>query len=128
MMAEIMHSTPHQAFPKKYSKPTRWYQKTAWLYSDNTQLDFCVFAYLPNLFMSLPPLAATISFNHINTKKVLSSITSSRGKSLVLSAATRTSHWRRPESAVDAITAPLEAAVAANESIIPSNTAEIIAR
>ncbi|AEO59717.1 hypothetical protein MYCTH_2119852 [Thermothelomyces thermophilus ATCC 42464] len=50
------------------------------------------------------------------------------GKNLVLSAATKTTNWKRPDLAVHAMKAPLEEAVAANESILPRNTAEVILR
>ncbi|KAK0620212.1 hypothetical protein B0T14DRAFT_566979 [Immersiella caudata] len=69
-----------------------------------------------------------MSFNKILAKKILGNVSTSGGKSLVLSAATKTSLRFRPDGAADAIKAPLEAAVAANESVIPGNTAEVIAR
>ncbi|KAK3349671.1 hypothetical protein B0T25DRAFT_458895 [Lasiosphaeria hispida] len=69
-----------------------------------------------------------MSFNKILAKKVLGYVSTSSGKSLVLSAVTKTSLWFRPDGAADAVKTLLEAAVAANESAIPGNMAEVIAR
>lgn len=78
--------------------------------------------------ISASPLAVTMSHNRILAKKVLCTVLTRNGKNLVLSAATETSAWIRPDSAAEAMRAPLEAAVAANESVIPRNTAELILR
>jgi hypothetical protein len=69
-----------------------------------------------------------MSFNKIINKKVLGSVTVSSGKSLVLSAATKTTNWERPDFMASAMREPLEKAVTANESVLPNNTAEVILR
>ncbi|KAK3363694.1 hypothetical protein B0T25DRAFT_597064, partial [Lasiosphaeria hispida] len=67
-------------------------------------------------------------FNMILTKKVLGNILTPSGRSLVLSIATKTTNWDRPDFIADTMKVPLEKAVAANESILPGDAAEIILR
>ncbi|AEO69080.1 uncharacterized protein THITE_2119083 [Thermothielavioides terrestris NRRL 8126] len=69
-----------------------------------------------------------MSFNRVIAKKVLGHVVTPGGKRLVLSAATKTTAWERPDFAADAMKAPLEEAVVANESVLPTNTAEVILR
>jgi hypothetical protein len=68
-----------------------------------------------------------MSYNHIIKKKTLGSVISG-GKRLVLSAATETDHWTRPDFMADKLKAPLEKAVESSPEEIPSWADEVCAR
>jgi len=59
---------------------------------------------------------------------MLGKITTSTGLDLILSAATETSQWNRPDFAATQMKAPLENAVQKNESVLPANTKEVCLR
>ncbi|KAK4206155.1 hypothetical protein QBC37DRAFT_329293 [Rhypophila decipiens] len=73
-----------------------------------------------------------MSFNQIFFKKLLTEVTTTGGKELALSAATKTSVWYRPEGTEQLLKEPLEKAVKKaekeNPSLIPANTAELVVR
>jgi hypothetical protein len=68
-----------------------------------------------------------MSLNQILRRRMLGEVMTTRGE-LQISAATQTSVWVRPDFVAEAMRAPLAAAVVANESVLPSNTAEVVAR
>ncbi|KAM7182587.1 hypothetical protein V8F33_014195 [Rhypophila sp. PSN 637] len=73
-----------------------------------------------------------MSFNRIVAKKIFTRVSTPAGKDLVLSAATRTTNWYRPEGTEQSLKEPLEKAVTKaekeNPSLIPANTAELVLR
>ncbi|PVH92392.1 hypothetical protein DM02DRAFT_605389 [Periconia macrospinosa] len=68
-----------------------------------------------------------MSYNQIIKKKMLGAINKG-GKQIVLSAATETSHWTRPEVAAEAIKPTFEQAVQEYTGPLPNDTTEICAR
>lgn len=67
-------------------------------------------------------------YNRIISKKALSEVVKN-GNRIIISAATETTLWTRPEFAVQKIAAPLTKAVAKLEdSAIPKDTKEMCAR
>ena len=68
-----------------------------------------------------------MSYNHIIQKKTLAVIISNR-KALVLSAATQTDHWTRPESMADKLKEPLMKAIENSPHAIPSWADEVCMR
>ncbi|KAF2152714.1 hypothetical protein K461DRAFT_313350 [Myriangium duriaei CBS 260.36] len=67
-----------------------------------------------------------MTYNSIITKKTLGSVTS-KGKSLALSAATRTDYWSRPDHVAGDLREPLEKAVVDNPDRIPDWADEVCA-
>ena len=60
-----------------------------------------------------------MSYNHIIKRKALSQVVSG-GKTLLLSAATQTDYWSRPDFMADKLKGPLEKAVEGSpEAILP---------
>ncbi len=68
-----------------------------------------------------------MSYNHIIKKKALGSVISG-GKKLVLSAATETDHWTRPDFMADKLKDSLEKAFQNSPEKIPSWADEVCAR
>ena len=71
--------------------------------------------------------SARHTYNHIIKKKTLGTVIS-KGKTLVLSAATETDHWKRPDFIADKLKAPLEKAVESSPEEIPPWTDEVCAK
>ncbi|KAK5624826.1 hypothetical protein RRF57_000542 [Xylaria bambusicola] len=64
----------------------------------------------------------------IISKKLLGSVLTSTGKSVSISAATRTTNGVRTDAAAESMKEALEAAIEKNERVIPQGTAEICTR
>ncbi|CCF47813.1 hypothetical protein CH063_04292 [Colletotrichum higginsianum] len=68
-----------------------------------------------------------MSSNQILSRKALGSYAVA-GRTLKLSAATKTTLWKRTDSITETFKEPLEAAIYTNQDVIPANTAEICTR
>ncbi|KAK2054923.1 hypothetical protein LY76DRAFT_596493 [Colletotrichum caudatum] len=68
-----------------------------------------------------------MSYNQILARKTLGSYVIA-GKTVKLSAATKTTLWKRTDAVTEAFKEPLEAAISNNQSEIPDNAAEICTR
>lgn len=68
-----------------------------------------------------------MAYNQILKRRIIGTITKG-GKEVQLSAATETSHWWRPDFAVEAIKVPFEQAVQQSPTPLPDGTIEVCAR
>lgn len=68
-----------------------------------------------------------MSYNKILAKKVLGSIVKN-GKTITLSTATETTHWKRPDVIADVMKEPFTKAVVEYTGPLPEDTNEICAR
>ncbi|KAL2187822.1 hypothetical protein L209DRAFT_764653 [Thermothelomyces heterothallicus CBS 203.75] len=69
-----------------------------------------------------------MSFNRILSRKTLGSVLTPSSRLVNISVATQTEAFTRPEFIADKMKDALEAAVIANENILPPNTAEVCSR
>jgi hypothetical protein len=68
-----------------------------------------------------------MSFNRVLAKKVVGTAVR-EGRNVTLSVATETSHWKRPDTAVDPVSKVLEKSLARYNQPLPTGTTDVCVR